>query len=353
MIRVILNNPKTGSEIDYTIRAMDHELAHDWQVALDDVLARQLPLQKNFCFIGFPHTPRNLEYLCSVLNRSVQVINQYDWSQHGLQYVIEDYFIPDSFRFGKEYRPQHDLDHGMLYLSMKHDALNRLHNHFEKLQGTVEQPGAHFLAAPAHIRKAIGKLNTVCHEIESLIISQRKHVLAPEWTRPSQITSFFNAPRYELKDSHRQLFAQNQYDRHFGTVYMHWAQIGKTLFEVFRDEQAPEIHATTCEAITHLKYYSGEFDIEWGRDVARGTYIWHDKQMQEFYTWLAKCGFDSTDPQLSLGYLPIARVEVQKSFGTDKPEQVWQLLQSHMNIVRIETAKQSADYPYTWRDQDV
>ena len=353
MIRVVLNNPESGSQLDYTVHALDNQLAQDWLVALDDILARKLPLQKTFCFLGFPNTPRNLEYLCSVLNRSIQVINTYDWQQHGLNYIIEDYFIPDSFRFGKEYCPLDELDHGMLYLSIKHDALNRLHNHFEKLQGTVEKPSKFFLAAPAHIRRAIGNLNTVCHEIESLVISQRKHVLLPEWTRPSQITSFFNAPRYNLTNEHRKLFAENQYDRRFGTVYMHWAQIGKTLFEVFRDEHAPDIDATTCEAISHLQYYSGEFDIEWGRDVARGTYIWHDKQMQEFYSWLEQCGFDKNDPKLSLGYLPIAQVEIQRSFGTTQPEQVWQLLEQHLNIVSIETENQHANYPYTWRDQDV
>lgn len=353
MIRVVLNNIDTGHELDYTIRALDNPLANDWLVALDDILARKLLLQKTFCFLGFPNTPRDLKYLCSVLNRSIHVINNYDWQQHGLKYIIEDHFSPDSFTFGEEYRPAHTLDHDMLYLAIKHDALNRLHNHFEQLQGTVEHPSAYFIAAPAHVRKAMGNLNTVCHEIESLVISKRKHVLQPEWTRPSQITSFFNAPRYNLTDQHRKLFAENQYDRRFGTVYMHWAQIGKTLFEVFRDEHAPDINATTCQAISHLKYYSGEFDIEWGRDVARGTYIWHDKQMQEFYTWLANCGFDKTDPKLSLGYLPIGQVEVQESFGTTQPEQVWQLLQQHMNIVRIETPHQSASYPYTWRDQDV
>ena len=102
-----------------------------------------------------------------------------------------------------------------------------------------------------------------------------------------------------------------------------------------------------------MQYYSGEFDIEWGRDVARGTYIWHDKQMQEFYSWLEQCGFDKNDPKLSLGYLPIAQVEIQRSFGTTQPEQVWQLLEQHLNIVSIETENQHANYPYTWRDQDV
>jgi len=71
-----------------------------------------------------------------------------------------------------------------------------------------------------------------------------------------------------LTDEHRQGFLTNGYDRVFGGVYMHWTQIGKTLFEVFRDEHAPELTATVCEAITELKYFSGEFDVEWGKSVS-------------------------------------------------------------------------------------
>jgi len=354
MIKIVLKNIDNGSELDYTIRPQDHLLAHDWQVALDEILEQQLVLEKTFCFLGFPNTPRDLDYLCGRLNSSIHKINTYDWKKHSLDpYRIEDYFTPDTVRFGREYYSQDQTELDMIYHDLKHEPLNRLHNHFERLQGTVESPSPYFLAAPAHIRSAIGVLNTVCHEIESLVLSQRKHILLPEWTRPSQITAFHGAARYELKDEHRQGFLTNGYDRKFGTVYMHWAQIGKTLFEVFRDEHAPGITATTCEAITHLKYYSGEFDIEWGRDVTRGTYVWHDRQMTEFYQWLERCGFDRRDPALSLGYLPIAQVDLKHSFGTDVPESIWSMLGDHLNIHRIETARRSMTYPYTWRDQDV
>ncbi len=40
--------------------------------------------------------------------------------------------------------------------------------------------------------------------------------------------------------------------------------MGKTLYEVFRDEGAPKMTEAMCSEINHQKYYSGEFDIEWG-----------------------------------------------------------------------------------------
>ncbi len=82
--------------------------------------------------------------------------------------------------------------------------------------------------------------------------------------RPSQITTFLHAPRYDLHEKDFDLFKQNRYDRELGGVYLHWSQVGKTLYEVFRDEHAPVMTKSMCSEINHQKYYSGEFDIEWG-----------------------------------------------------------------------------------------
>ena len=130
---------------------------------------------------------------------------------------------------------------------------------------------------------AIRQLNNICHELETLILSKRKLATFPQWVRPSQITTFINAHRYDLTDEHRKLFAVNGYDRVLGGVYMHWTQIGKTYYEVFRDEGAPELTNTVCEAITNLKYYSGEFDVEWGNDIVYGSpSSWHFRRGSAF-----------------------------------------------------------------------
>lgn len=339
--------------INYTITAHNNALAHDWLNALEEILQSGNPLDKNFCFLGFPNTPRTLEYLCNQLNQNIHQINTYDWAKHGLKpHVIEEWFAPDVVRFGEEYPRPKEFDGVSLYLSPKHHVLNQIHNHFEVLQGTVETPSLYHLHSSPQMRKCIGQLNTLCHEIESLILSQRKHKMLPEWTRPSQITSFARAPRHILKSEHKKLFLQNGYNRVFGGVYLHWAQIGKTLFEVFRDENSPELDDTVCEAINHLKYYSGEFDIEWGHDIVKGQYYWHDDQLAEFHTWLKNNNFNIEDENLCLGYAPIGQVEILQSFGTTDPKAVWEILQQHMDICAIELRGIKRTYDYTWRDQD-
>ncbi len=351
-VQVTLSND-AGEQLPYVITAEDNSLARDWLTALNHILANGLKLNKSFCFLGFPRTPRNLDYLCSLLNQAVFDINTYNWAQHGLEpYRIEEWFAPDVVRFGQEYAAPPQMYPTMLFHSTKHEVMNRVHNHFERLQGTVDSPSDYGKLAPAHIKKAIGRLNTVCHEIENLVLSQRKDMLLPEWTRPCQITTFDHAPRYQLTDEHRQLFLQNGFDRKFGHVYMHWAQIGKTYFEVFRDENAPPLTETVCEAITQLKYYSGEFDVEWGKTVVDGVFDWHDKQMQEFRQWLTNNGVDATDPRNSLGYLPIGQIDVAGAFGTNDLFQVWDILSNFLNIHSIETAEHVCVYPHTWRDED-
>lgn len=351
-VQVTLSNAQ-GQYLPYIITAADNALARDWLVALDDILTRRLHLNKNFCFLGFPNTERNLEYLCAVLNQAVYKINTYNWEQHALApYRIEEWFAPDVVRFGPEYAAPQQMYPTMLFHSTKHEIMNRVHNHFEQLQGTVDQPSEYARRAPRHIQQAIGKLNTVCHEIENLVLSQRKHMLLPEWTRPCQITTFESAPRYQLTQEHRQLFLQNGFDRKFGGVYMHWAQIGKTYFEVFRDEHAPVLSQTVCQAITQLQYYSGEFDVEWGKTIVQGVFDWHDQQMQEFQHWLSANGIDCQDPNNSLGYLPIGQIDIAEAFGTQDPAQVWDHLADFSNIHSIETARAGCEYPYTWRDED-
>lgn len=335
-IKVILRNPLNYTDqVDYTVTVADNQLARDWISALKIELQSGRLLEKNFCFMGFPRTARTLEYLCAELNQAVDTINSSSMAYH-----IPEVFTPDTVR-GFDY-----ADNGI-----NHEVMNSLHNHFERLQGTVGGLSDYYRQANHETKYAIRQLNNICHEMENLILSQRKEATAPYWVRPSQITTFLQAQRYDLKDEHRTGFAVNGYDRVLGGVYMHWTQIGKTLFEVFRDEGAPELTETTCEAITELKYYSGEFDIEWGNDVVRhGGHPWHDKEQSHFEEWLINNGRDPQDPRLSLGYLPVGQVELRQSFGTADYQQIWNILSDHLDIYQIEVDGVATTFDYCWTD---
>jgi len=361
-VKITLRNPLDRCDLlDYYIVPNSTQLAKDWQVALKSLILAGNPIEKNFCFMGFPKTARTLEYLCDQLNQAIEVINQFDFEKYGLDnYLIEDWFHPNTVRFPSSYPIEstgvddaYRDQRPRIGLQPKQSILNRLHNHFEILQGTVSDLSPYYRVADYETKYAIRQLNNICHEMENLILSQRKFQVLPEWIRPSQITTFLHAPRLTLTDEHRQGFLDNGYDRRFGHVYMHWTQIGKTLFEVWRDENAPDLSSTVCDAITHLEYYSGEFDIEWGKSVTmEDNYPWHREEQLKFKEWLVSNGLDPTDTKLSLGYLPIGHVDLFASFGTEDRTVIWELLSNHLDIVKIEIDNVIGIFDYCWNDPD-
>jgi len=368
LVEVTLRNPLDHKDLlTYTIVPEQTGLAQDWLTALQDLLQKNLLLEKNYCFLGFPNPIRGIKFLCDQLNNHVKIINMANvnntWSVAGLEpYWIEQHFCEDSVRFDSSYEVG-DPDWIKKGLTAKTSTLNLLHNSFEKLQGTVEHISPYYVHADADTKYAIRQLNNLCHELENVILSERKFAFNLEWMRPSQITTFLQAPRHLLTEQHRSGFADNGYDRVLGGVYMHWAQIGKTLFEVFNDEQAPDLiigqdstdirtqTGAVCEAITALKYYSGEFDIEWGQDVCdRGQHPWHSKKMREFESWIKKQKLDPKDLNLSLGYLKIGQVDLVGSFGTTDFGQILAQLQTHLDIYSIRVDDLVQTYNYYWND---
>jgi len=335
-VKVVLRNPlRKADEIEYLIETFDTPLAELWYDALTGILKNNKYLEKNFCFLGFPNSQRNLDYICKELTLARNQINSFFDPD---DYHIAEHFRPDTLRTG---------------LNPNQSVMNQLHNHFEHLQGTVWGLSEWYKRADYETKFAIRQLNNLCHEAESLMLSQRKQAEAPEWVRPSQITTFLNAQRYEFPDRFKQTFSESCYDRKFGAVYLHWTQIGKTIYEVFNDEGGVDIDQATCDAITHLRYYSGEFDIEWGRDICYGgDHTWHNKRMSNFRQWLYKNNFNTEDSDYNYGYHQVGQVLINKSFGTANPQTVWDILSNHLDIYKIITDDVEATYNYTWTDPD-
>ena len=334
---VTLRNPLDKTDtLDYTINVYDTPMGGLWFTALQDILRQNKYLEKNFCFLGFPDSQRNLDYICQELAWAVNEINNF----FGKDYQIEENYFPNTLRDPETLKPNQDL-------------MNRLHNHFEILQGTVWQLSDYYRRADDTTKFAIRQLNLLCHEAESLMLSQRKQATLPEWVRPSQITTFLTCPRLEFPDEYKTTFDESRYDRKFGEVYLHWTQIGKTLYEVFRDEKGVDIDKATCDAITHLRYYSGEFDIEWAQDVVfNGPHPWHTKELSGFREWLGRNGFDLANKEYNYGYHPVGQVALLESFGTTNFQDIWPVLSTHLDIYKIQAGEVSATYNYTWTDAD-
>ena len=102
-----------------------------------------------------------------------------------------------------------------------------------------------------------------------------------------------------------------------------------------------------------MKYYTGEFDIEWAQDVVyHGPHPWHTKRLSGFRDWLHRNRFDAQNPEYNYGYHPVGQVQLQSSFGTTDFRQVWPILSGYLDIYKIEAGNVCATYDYAWTDAD-
>ena len=337
----------------YYIQTYDTPLGKRWIEALKDNLKQKRILEKNFCFLGFADSKRNLNHLVKELNKSVEQINSFTFDPSYEQIHL---FVPDNFQYSSDLPIGKNNDGKQLGLKLKHEACNLLHRHFEELQGTAWNMSVYYKQADTETKYAIRQLNNICHEIESWVNSDRKKALDPDWIRPTQITTFLNAPRYDLHEEDFELFKQNRYDKEMGGVYLHWSQVGKTLFEVFRDEHAPKMTEALCSEINHQKYYSGEFDVEWGQTITEQTHDFKKEEMDEYRAWLKENDYDWEDPKLSLGYIKIGQVDLQRTFGASATfKEIYETMSNNLNITSIKTMSNSTiecEYPYTLDSDD-
>ena len=346
--------------IDYNTQKVkidiyDTPLGKRFIEALRDNLVEKRILEKNFCFLGWASSTRDLNFLCHELNNSIEQINSFTFDP---PYEKIHPFSADDFQYSAKLKtglcPDGD-EMSKPGLRLKHDACNLLHRYFEELQGTAWQISEYYKQADTETKYAIRQLNNICHEIESWVLSYRKSIVDPEWIRPSQITTFLNAPRYDLHEEDFELFKHNRYDRELGGVYLHWSQVGKTLVEVYRDEHAPKMTEALCSEINHQKYYSGEFDIEWGNTITEAKHNFKKQEMEGFRTWLKENDYDWEDPKLALGYIKIGQVDLETSFQNRPFELIYEIMKDNLNIKNITirgVGIHQNNFPYTLESDD-
>jgi hypothetical protein len=321
------------STLTVYIDVADNSLSRKWLTALNDIIANNLHLEKNYCWLGWTESARNAEYLCTQINRSIQAINS-----SALDYRIADFFSPANVI-------QRDLD-------INHAKMNQLHRYFEDLQGTAGAMSSHYTQADDDTRWHIRQLNLLCHELESLVLSMRKAVQAPEWRRPSQLMCWLQAPRFELEAEDYDLFGIDTINRSMGGVYVGVNKaVGKHHWEVFNDEgRDSRIGELVTSSLRPQTQAAGDFDIEWARDP--GAYHWQQTKLAEFREWLARNGFNPDEPSLTIGHPQVGQVDLSRSFGTQDYQAIWAQLAQHLDVYSIRTSTASAIYNYSWSDPD-
>lgn len=332
-VRICLADQHTGSNITVWIDVWDNSLSRRWLTAMHHVLEAGLPLQKNYCFLGFADGSREGNLLCEEINRSIAHINGRD-----IGYSIDDYF-----QLTECIDDQHRLNH---------HRFNLLHRYFEDLQGVSGAMSTYWQRADLETRWHISQLNLLCHEFEAWAMSWRKKHTLPEWQRPSQLMCWHKAPRFALKPEDLGLFGIHTIARPLGGVYVGVNKaVGKHHWEVFQDEgRDSRIDELTTTSLRSQTEAAADFDIEWGQDPGKHPFM--HKQLAEFREWLEDNGFDPEDPALTIGHPQIGQVDLMRSFGTTDHREIWAQLTQHLDVVGVQTSKLQARYDYSWSDPD-
>ena len=333
VVRLILRNPLNESMTHgVNIIPTNAPIGHKWIDKLKVCINNRLKIEKNFCWVGWPDSPRNLTYLTADLRRHIATINAYN-SDPNCKWT-EKYFITEDYQahtvITSDFSPNHDL-------------FNRLHHHFEVLQGQVWNISEWFKNANNEVRYSIRQLNNFCHEMEILIKQLRSKRFNPDYTNPAAIIAFLNGPREELELADHDHFTLQ---RGGGRVYAGYCQIGKIHWEAFVDG---DTHIGDG-GISGLRYISGEMTIDFGHDTSIKAD--HQLTIQRYSEWLQSNGLSIHDKSLAHGWLHVATVDFSQ-YGNMTVQEIQTFLSQFLDIYKVQIVENGivtheADYDYHW-----
>jgi len=165
------------------------------------------------------------------------------------------------------------------------DTLNRLHHIFEKEHGLLNVSNNN-----KDFRQNLCDLNILIHKCES--IARGAH--------PRHVVTYFGLPKTEiLQESDYQYFDSKIT---YGSVYLNYVEIGKTLFDLMLD------HDTYIEpaAFQPFKHYSADFVIKFWNDENSNL----KNQLQAYYNthqqFFKSLGYTWEYLSKSIGGIPVA-----------------------------------------------
>lgn len=245
MFNLVLTNNKKDIIIPFKVR--NTEIARKWF----NELCKDYPLHETNRFTNW-----NNKDVVGQLNNCIQKINQYD-------NIIDSYVSEET--------TQKDL--------------NYLHEFFEDLRGDVEKGTDWFNRAPSEIQKAVENFNVLIHTLEA---DKRTK------NHPTLVVTFKNRPRFNLTKEDCKHFT---YRWTSGTVYIDYCQVGKTVLDVFKDNDEAR------EAMRPQKYYSADFMVKFGPTTPLPLYFARKVLLNK---WMSKNNIDKDTA--NLGMIPVADI---------------------------------------------
>ena len=230
----------TDKSVELRFQILDNPIADLWQQRMN--LRHAWPLDDHNRFYGFRSKQDELNLAITGLKQCIETINAY---QNIIALQITD--VVDQ------------------------NELNYLHSIFERYHGQLNcQTTDWWRRAPIQVQQALAQLNVLIHRHESLN-SNRPRLVCTWWGMPKNVT---------LDPGLCQTYGQ--VGRTFGSVYLNYCEIGKTLLELARDRDE---HAGDSMFLP-FAHYSADFVVSFYDDTEQNIkrqqqlidQYWHQRQ---------------------------------------------------------------------------
>jgi len=199
-------------------KLLENDLVPLWVQAVCDAQNAGIPIDDPTRFYGFYSKQQEVATAITSINQCVDTINNYS----------------------------HLIDRTLSNIDDQ-DTLNYLHHIFEIYHGLLDQPHEFFLTAPPEVKKSLSDLNILVHRCESI----------SRGSPPRHVVTYFGLPKNRLlADNHYELLTN---EHEFGTVFINYAEIGKTLSELMIDND----DYISPDAFKPVKHYSADFVVRY------------------------------------------------------------------------------------------
>jgi hypothetical protein len=168
------------------------------------------------------------------------------------------------------------------------NTLNRLHHIFETEHGLLDKKDS-----DPEFKQYLCDLNLAVHRCES--VARGAH--------PRHVVTYFALPKTEVLDSSDYMYFESTVK--FGTVYINYAEIGKTLYDLMMDNDS----YIQPEAFQPFRHYSADFVVKfWNNPNANLT-----AELETYYNkhqdFFESQGYTWSDLARSIGSIPVADLD--------------------------------------------
>lgn len=227
-------------------------------------IKKNYPLYETSRFQSWPGSEKDLSYYLSQLQQQIDTVNNY-----------KNNTITSN-------------------VSSDQNTLNYLHKFFEDLRGEINTGSTFYNAAPDSVKNAVNMFNVLIHETEHLIRSS---------DTPTLIGTFKDRPRIPLSEKDYEYFT---FKWKYGEVYINYCEVGKTLLDVFKDQDNYIGH----DNVRPQEFYSADFMIKFGFELAEE---YHVQRLMKFNEWYSTQNYSFK--HRSLGMIPVAIIEHGKPYS--------------------------------------